>query len=97
YFSPSEHLQKPYVMVAANVFAADTDAEANRLFSTLEQLFVNLVRGTPQPMLPPVDQLECSPAEEAHMRRMTRISAVGGADTLRQQLEQILVLTKADE
>lgn len=97
YFSPSKHLEKPYVMIAVNVFAAATDAEAARLFSTLEQLFVNLVRGVPQPMLPPVDKLECSPAEEAHMRRMTRISAVGSASTLRDQLEQILALTKADE
>lgn len=97
HFTPSIYLKKPYLIVAANVFAADTDAEAAYLFTTLEQLFVNLVRGTPRAMQPPVDQLECTALEESHMRRMTRISAVGGADSLRRQLEQILALTGADE
>src|SRR6188474_951019 len=47
YFEPSEHLDRPRVMVAANVFAADTDAEARRLFTSAQQQFLNLVRGTP--------------------------------------------------
>lgn len=97
YFVPSAQLQKPYVTVAANVFAAQTDAEAAYLFTTLEQIFINLVRGQPRLMQPPVEQLECTVAEEHHMRRMTRISAVGGPDTLRRQLEQIVALTGADE
>src|SRR5450432_2809591 len=46
-FRPSETLARPYAMVAVNIFAADTDAEAKRLFSSLQRQFVNLRRGTP--------------------------------------------------
>ena len=45
-FEPSEQLDRPYAMVACNVIAADTEAEARRLFTSPQQSFVNLVRGT---------------------------------------------------
>ena len=51
-FQPSEQLAKPYVMLGVNVFAADNDAEATLLFSSLEQAFVNLRTGRPG-KLPP--------------------------------------------
>lgn len=96
-FKPSKHLSKPYVMVAVNVFAAETDEEAAHLFTTLEQIFINLVRGEPRRMPPPVDHVECTPFEEHQMRKMTRISAVGARDALKQQLEKLVTLTDADE
>jgi alkanesulfonate monooxygenase SsuD/methylene tetrahydromethanopterin reductase-like flavin-dependent oxidoreductase (luciferase family) len=51
-FQPSEQLSEPYAMVGANVFAADTDtdAEARRLITSLRQEFVSLRRGTPGPL-----------------------------------------------
>ena len=54
-FKPSERLAEPYVMVGVNVVAADTDAEARRLFTSLQQQFLNLVRGRPGQLPPPVD------------------------------------------
>ena len=51
-------LAKPYAMVGVNVFAADTDAEARRLFTSLQQQFLNLVRGTPRQLPPPVDTMD---------------------------------------
>lgn len=98
-FRPSEALAEPYVMIGANVFAAESDALAARLFTSLEQQFVNLVRGTPGEVPPPVDSMagRWSAAEELHVRRMTRYSAVGSPDTVRQSLEAMLAATGADE
>jgi luciferase family oxidoreductase group 1 len=98
-FQPSAALQEPHVMVGVNVFAADTDAEAARLFSSLQQMFLNLVRGHPNKMPPPVDDITAlwSPAEEHHVRRMTRCSAVGSPRRLKTMLEDILEETGADE
>jgi luciferase family oxidoreductase group 1 len=57
-FRPSEQLDKPYVMLGLSVVAADTDAEARRLFSSLQQSFVNLRSGRAAPLPPPVDDYE---------------------------------------
>src|SRR5690606_21445781 len=56
-FQPSEQLEKPYVMLGLNVFAADTDAEARRLMTSVQLQFVALRRGTPGPLSPPVDTM----------------------------------------
>jgi luciferase family oxidoreductase group 1 len=58
HFEPSEYLDRPRVMVAANVFAADTDDEARRLFTSAQQQFLNLVRGTPGQLPPPVESMD---------------------------------------
>jgi luciferase family oxidoreductase group 1 len=98
-FQPSEALGKPYVMIGVNVFAADTDEEAKSLFTSLQQQFVNLVRGMPQEVPPPVDAMagRWSLAERTHVERMTRISAVGSPETVRKQLEALVEETAADE
>lgn len=96
-FEPSASLEKPHVMIGVNVFAADSDAEARRLFTTLQQVFLNLVRGNPREIQPPRDELDWNPAEEAHVRRMTRVSAVGDREGVRSQLEDLLAETGADE
>ena len=99
HFTPRESLQEPYVIVGVNVFAADTDAEAQRLFTTLQQQFLNLVRGTPKEVPPPVDSMQerWSPAEQAHVERMTRISVVGSPETIRVGLDELIATTGADE
>src|SRR5687768_14235192 len=74
-FKPSRWHEQPYVIVGANVFAADTDAEARRLFTSLQQMFLNLVRGVPGPVPPPVDRMEWNLPEQSHVGRMTRLSA----------------------
>jgi alkanesulfonate monooxygenase SsuD/methylene tetrahydromethanopterin reductase-like flavin-dependent oxidoreductase (luciferase family) len=57
-FRPSERLSAPYVMLGVNVFAADTDAEARRLFTSLQQAFLNLRTGRPGKLPPPVDEAD---------------------------------------
>src|SRR5690606_26203063 len=68
-FQPSEQLAKPYVMLALNVVAAETDAEARRLFTSLQQAFVNLRLGRPGQLPPPVDELPLPPDAEAMLAR----------------------------
>ena len=97
HFKPSPWLERPYVMVGVNVFAADTDAEARRLFTTLQQSFLGLIRGTRGEIPPPVDSLDWTPAEQAHVLRMTRYSAVGSAETVRRELEGLIAETRTDE
>jgi luciferase family oxidoreductase group 1 len=98
-FQPSEYLSKPHVIIGVNLFAADTDAEARRLFTTLQQQFLNLLRGKPTEVPPPVDSMDnlWSPPEQAHVERMTRYSLVGSPDTIRRGLERVLADTNADE
>jgi luciferase family oxidoreductase group 1 len=98
-FQASESLEKPHAMVGVNAFGADTDEEARHLFTSLQQAFVNLVRGHPGPLKPPVANMDgrWSPAERAHVERMTRVSAVGSPETVRQSLEASGEATDADE
>ncbi len=86
-------------MVGVNVFAADTDAEARRLFTSLQQQFLNLIRGVPDKTPPPIDTMDgvWSPVEQAHVDRMTRYSVVGSPGTVRRGLEAVLDDTHADE
>ncbi|MFC3714042.1 LLM class flavin-dependent oxidoreductase [Sphingoaurantiacus capsulatus] len=98
-FEPSEHLAKPYVMVGTNVFAADSAEEARRLMSSIQQAFLNLRRGTPGPLQPPVDGYEAalSPIERAGLDQALSCSAIGTADEVRDQLKAIIARTGADE
>ncbi len=98
-FQPSATCPRPHVMIGLNVFVADTDAEAQRLHTTVQQQFLNLIRGHPGEMPPPVDTMagRWSPAEEMHVRRMMRCSAVGSPDTVRRQILGFLEETGADE
>ena len=98
-FKPSRQLDRPYVMIGVNLFAAGTDAEAQRLFTTLQQAFLNLVRGKPGLLLPPVESMQgrWSLLEQEHVERMTSVSLVGGPETIRSQAEALAASTGADE
>ena len=98
-FTPSDALDKPHAIVGMNVFAADTDAEAERQFTSLQQRFLNLIRGTPGKVPPPVDSMngKWAPPEQAHVTRMTRVSAVGGPARVKAMLEALIDETDADE
>jgi luciferase family oxidoreductase group 1 len=98
-FRPSESLAGPRVMIGINAFAADTDDEAYRLFTSLEQAVVGLVRGRRGLLQPPVDSMEgrWTQAERAHVERMTRISVVGSPESVRRGLEILIDATGADE
>ncbi|EDY20493.1 luciferase family protein [Chthoniobacter flavus Ellin428] len=97
HFQPSAQLAKPHVIVGVNVFAAETDAEAARLFTSLQQAFLGMVRGNRSELRPPVDAMQWTEAEEAYVHRMTRCSAVGSAATIRERLAEIIENTSADE
>jgi luciferase family oxidoreductase group 1 len=98
-FQPSAALDRPYVMIGAGVFAADSDAEARRLFSSAQLMFLNLIRGRPGKLPPAVDRIEdyCSPAELAAIDQRTRCSAIGSPETVRRRLQELLAQTQADE
>ncbi len=98
-FRPSPDLKEPYAMACLNVFAAETDGEARRLFTSLQQAFVNLRRGRPGKLPPPVESIEAvaSDLELAGAGHALRYSVVGSPATVRRGLEDFLALTGADE
>jgi luciferase family oxidoreductase group 1 len=96
-YRPSAAWPKPYAMVGVNVFAAGTDDEARRLFTSLQQQFINLRRGTPGKLPPPVDTLDASELELANVAHSLSFAAVGSRDTVREQLRDRIALTGADE
>ncbi len=97
-FEPGQ-IDRPHAMVGVNVIAADTDAEARRLFTSAQQSFVNMFRGTRGKLLPPIDDIETywSPAEKAQASGMLQCSIVGGPETVRHGLARFLEETGADE
>jgi luciferase family oxidoreductase group 1 len=98
-FKPSAQLDHPYAMVGVNVVAADTDNEARRLFTTVQQSFTNLVRGTGGKLQPPIDNIDdyWTPAEKHHASHMLKYSIVGSRETVRRELKKFVRLTNADE
>jgi luciferase family oxidoreductase group 1 len=98
-FRPSERLAAPRVMLGLNVFAAETDAEARRLFSSLQQAFLNLRRGRPGKLPPPVDGLDAQlePHARAMLDHALACSVVGAPETVRRGLADFAARTGADE
>lgn len=98
-FEPSRQLDRPHAMVGVNIIAADTDLEARRLFTSAQQAFTNMVRGTRGLLPPPIDDIETywSPMEKAHASGMLACSFVGSRETLRTSLRAFLEKTGADE
>jgi luciferase family oxidoreductase group 1 len=98
-FKPSAQLDRPYAMVGVNVIAAETDAEARRLFTSPQQGFTNAVRARRSQLQPPIDDIDTywSPAEKAHVSQMLACSFVGSAETVRSGLQRFIEQTKADE
>ena len=98
-FKPSKQLDHPYAMVGVNVVAADTDEEAHRQFTTIQQSFTNLVRGSGGKLQAPIDNIDdyWSPTEKLHASRMLKYSIVGSPETVGRDLENFVTLTNADE
>jgi luciferase family oxidoreductase group 1 len=98
-FRPSEHLEKPHVMLGVNVTAADTDAEAARLFTSLKQAFINLGQGRPGPLPAPVDDPDGRLDELGgpNLRQSLSCSIVGSPERVRDGLEAFVRRTGADE
>ena len=98
-FRPSQWLDKPYAMLGFNVFAADSDAEAQLLATSLQQAFVALRTGQPGKLQPPVagysDTLP--PAARALLDGLLSCSAIGAPATVKAQTEAFIARTGADE
>ncbi|MEP6564256.1 MAG: LLM class flavin-dependent oxidoreductase [Mesorhizobium sp.] len=98
-FQPSEQLEKPYVMLGLNVFAAPTDAEARLLFTSLQQAFVNLRTGKPGRLPPPVENYEhdLDPMAKTMLGQALSCAVVGSPETVRQGVDAFIRRTGADE
>ncbi len=98
-FRPSGHLERPYVMLGVNVHAAETDAAARLLFSSHQQAFVNLRSGRPGKLPAPQEGFfeGLDPYAQAMIRNSLSVSIVGGPDTVRQGLRDLVARTGADE
>jgi luciferase family oxidoreductase group 1 len=92
-------IPRPYAMAVVNVFASDTDADGRRMFTSLQLAFINLRRGQPGPLAPPVDEVESrwSPMERLTVDHALQYSFVGSADTVRRGLERFIDATGVDE
>ena len=97
-FRPSDRLAAPHVMLGVNLVAADTDAEARRLFTSHQQSFINLRRGQPGKLPPPVDDMEArlDPYARAMLADSLSHAIVGGPGTVRARLQAFVAETGAD-
>ena len=98
-FRPSNELSEPYAMAGVNVIAADSDEEAHYLASSLYLSFLNVIKGSALPMLPPVENLDdyCSPSERYAVEQMLSYTFIGSPDTLKPKLQNFLEQTKINE
>jgi len=98
-FKPSDKLDKPYSAFLMNVVAADTDEEAQYLFTTLQQNVIRMRRYTRGQLPPPLTDLNdfCTPQEQAIAAHTLQVSAVGSLETVRKTMRHWLDLTGANE
>jgi luciferase family oxidoreductase group 1 len=98
-FRSSRHLKEPYLMLGLNVFAADSDREAERLLTSLQQAFMALRRGTPCPLPPPIDSMSdlWTELERDQLNHILRCCVVGSPTTVRRGLAEFVERTRPDE
>jgi luciferase family oxidoreductase group 1 len=98
-FKPSAQLERPYAMAGVHVYAADTDAEARRLFTSAQIQFTGMVRNRRGKLQPPIDDIETywTPQEKAHVSGMLRYAFVGAPGTILQKLNEFVDMTGVDE
>ena len=98
-FRPSPRLAQPYAMLGLNVVAAETDADARRLFTTQQQSFINLRRGQPGLVPPPIEDIEAywTPTEKFGVERALGCAVVGSPATVQQGLAGFIARHRPDE
>jgi luciferase family oxidoreductase group 1 len=98
-FQPSEQLDRPYVMLGFNVIAAESDAQARLLATSVQQAFVNLRSGRPIQLPPPLEGYESHlpPPARALLADVLTCAAIGSPQTVRNALAAFIERTKADE
>lgn len=98
-FRPSRQLNRPYAMIGLNAVVAETDDEARYHFTSVQQSFTNLRRGTPGQVPPPIEDIDSfwSPVEKASASKTLLCSVVGSPETAERRLLNILDITQPDE
>jgi len=98
-FKASGAMSEPYAMAGVGIFAAATDADARRLFTSAQQQFLNLRRGRPGQVPPPVDSMDelWTPAERASVDRALALAIVGAPATVRDGLDRFIAGTGVNE
>ncbi len=98
-YKPSERNPEPYVMLGFNVFAADTDEEAQVRATSMQQAFVNLRSGRPGRLPPPRPgyRESAGPAEKALLDSVLSASTIGSPETVREGLRAFIARTGANE
>lgn len=98
-FRPSKVLSEPHSLAVINVFAAETDAAALRLSTSMQQAFAAVVTGKPGRVKPPVDDITAvlDPRQIAAVQSRLTYAAIGGRDTVRDKLAAFANQTGVDE
>ncbi len=98
-FQPSESLAHPYTMAGVNVYIAETDEEAQRLFSTLVRMFIGVLTGARHALQPPTELTEDLQQVLQHpsLYQMLRYSFVGSKETVKKQVQAFLDETGVQE
>jgi luciferase family oxidoreductase group 1 len=98
-FRPSATLDKPWLIVGVPIVAAESDAEAQRLFTTPLQRFLRLTRNQPVELVPPVDSMDglWNESERAAVHHRLGAAIVGSPASIRTGLEKLIAATGADE
>ena len=96
-FEPSDRLARPHLMLGVNIVAADTDDDARFLASSGRQSFASLRQGHPIELPPPSREWEREASPADGESAPTRVSFVGGAESVRRQMETFVAATRADE
>jgi len=98
-FQPSEYLDQPYMMVCLNVIATETDEEARLELTTMQQFFLNVVRGKSSPLQPPVESMDniWMPHEKDASLSMSRLTFMGSKETVREQYNRFQEAYNVDE
>jgi luciferase family oxidoreductase group 1 len=98
-FRPSKRLAQPYAALGLNVVAAESDHAAQRLFTTQQQSFIQLRRGQPGLVPPPIDDIESywTPTEKLGVERALACAVVGSPDTVRQGVAAFVARHRPDE
>ncbi|MFD2541450.1 LLM class flavin-dependent oxidoreductase [Lacinutrix gracilariae] len=98
-FQASEVLQKPYVMVGVNIIIADTDEEAERLYTSLIRMIIGLFTGKRDKVQPPTamtaDLKQVIQNPQVH--QMLKYAFIGSKATVKKQVKTFIEETNADE
>ena len=98
-FKPSEHLAEPYVLACVNVVAADTDAEAQKIATSLYRMFKGVISGKRELLQPPANSMEevMNEYEEEQVNQMLACTFIGSKETIANDLQDFLEQTQVDE